>query len=229
MKTLRYKRKSYFINKKLQIRYLLTLIIPLIIIMVFIGAVMFYSSRAILYSTVDKISGDMGDIIKSKNSVMHESKSETEKNSLVIEEIRKKLNSYKTDKQVFSKNLLKKANILLLWGLLLVLLELAVLSIFVSHKIAGPIYRFEKFAEEVSNGNLTGKIILRQGDELTQIAEKFNSMLTKIRERLKKIRDCSQDLATSCKQNQGQIPADQMKQLQQISTQIQDELDHLIL
>lgn len=46
--------------------------------------------------------------------------------------------------------------------------------IFLSHRIAGPLYRFEKSLEEVARGNLTHRFSLRGGDELDSLAEKMN-------------------------------------------------------
>lgn len=53
---------------------------------------------------------------------------------------------------------------------------IAILSIFVSHKIAGPVYRLEETTRLIASGDLTGKIYLRHGDELQDLQEAFNMM-----------------------------------------------------
>ena len=53
---------------------------------------------------------------------------------------------------------------------------IAILSIFVSHKIAGPVYRLEETTRVIASGDLTGKIYLRHGDELQDLQEAFNKM-----------------------------------------------------
>jgi len=50
------------------------------------------------------------------------------------------------------------------------------LSIFVSHKIAGPVYRLEESAKIIASGDLSKRIKLRQGDELQDLADAFNTM-----------------------------------------------------
>lgn len=52
--------------------------------------------------------------------------------------------------------------------------------LFSSHKIAGPLYRFEKSLETVSKGDLTYRFNLREGDQISELAEslnEFNSMM----------------------------------------------------
>ncbi len=51
-----------------------------------------------------------------------------------------------------------------------------------THRIAGPFYRFEKSLDEMIGRDISGKIILRQKDEGVELAKKineFNSVLSK--------------------------------------------------
>ncbi len=50
------------------------------------------------------------------------------------------------------------------------------LSVFVSHKIAGPVYRLEESAKIIASGDFSRRIKLRQGDELQDLADAFNTM-----------------------------------------------------
>jgi methyl-accepting chemotaxis protein len=54
---------------------------------------------------------------------------------------------------------------------------IAVLGIFVLHRIAGPLYVFDKMFNLVSQGDLTIKVKLRKGDELKELAESFQRMI----------------------------------------------------
>jgi methyl-accepting chemotaxis protein len=46
-----------------------------------------------------------------------------------------------------------------------------------SHKVAGPLYRFEALFEQVSKGDLSVRAKLRTDDQLIEMAEKFNQMM----------------------------------------------------
>lgn len=55
--------------------------------------------------------------------------------------------------------------------------------LYASHKIAGPLYRFEKLCEEVSNGNLNPVTQLREDDQLQELAQSFAKMVDKLSQR----------------------------------------------
>ena len=46
--------------------------------------------------------------------------------------------------------------------------------ILLSHRIAGPLYRFEKDLAEMAQGDLTKRIALRKTDQLTELKEALN-------------------------------------------------------
>lgn len=71
---------------------------------------------------------------------------------------------------------LSETNVALLRNLLLISPLIFILGLLFSHKIAGPIYRIEKTIDEISKGNLTLKIKLRQGDEFWDLADIINIM-----------------------------------------------------
>jgi len=62
------------------------------------------------------------------------------------------------------------------------------LVLFLSHFVAGPIYRFEKTLEEIRDGNLTVQVRLRDHDEFKDTADIFNQTLAGLRSKLKKDR-----------------------------------------
>ena len=60
--------------------------------------------------------------------------------------------------------------------LVLITLSSIVVIIFISHKIAGPMFRFEKDLTDIGKGNLVKKIALRKKDQFTDIATSMNNM-----------------------------------------------------
>lgn len=60
----------------------------------------------------------------------------------------------------------------------------AIISVlYSSHKIAGPLYRFETLCREVENGNLDAVSQLRESDQLQELAQAFGSMVTALANR----------------------------------------------
>ena len=61
-------------------------------------------------------------------------------------------------------------------------LIIALITLFLTHRVAGPFYRFEKSLEAMKDGDISGNINLRKKDEGKTIAEQlnaFNAMLAK--------------------------------------------------
>ncbi|OGF50346.1 MAG: hypothetical protein A2044_01020, partial [Candidatus Firestonebacteria bacterium GWA2_43_8] len=55
------------------------------------------------------------------------------------------------------------------------------LGVFLSHKIAGPIYAFEMRIKNITNGDVSNFVDLRQGDMLRDFETSFNEMMHAIR------------------------------------------------
>jgi len=64
-----------------------------------------------------------------------------------------------------------------------------VVLIFISHKIVGPFYRFEKTFEEIGSGNLSLRIGLREKDQFPGIAEKINQMNEQLNDRIVRLKE----------------------------------------
>jgi nitrogen fixation/metabolism regulation signal transduction histidine kinase len=77
----------------------------------------------------------------------------------------------------------------------LYLLLMSAISLYVSHRFAGPIYRFEKSAQVVSGGDLTHRVSLRTGDELMELQEEFNGMVSSLQTLVQKDRNLAQRLS----------------------------------
>ncbi len=71
---------------------------------------------------------------------------------------------------------------------------ISILSIFLSHRIAGPLYRFEKSIEDITKGNLAFRIKLRKRDEAQELAEALNRMIETLSTHLSEIKTIVNDI-----------------------------------
>ena len=58
-----------------------------------------------------------------------------------------------------------------------------IVVLYISHKIAGPLYRFESLCKQVGEGNLNTITHLRSNDQLQELAQSFSAMVDKLRNR----------------------------------------------
>lgn len=65
----------------------------------------------------------------------------------------------------------------------------AIVMLLVSHKIAGPMYRFEKDIERIAGGDLKSHINLRKGDQFQETVKNLNLMIDSLNSRVSEIRE----------------------------------------
>ncbi len=66
------------------------------------------------------------------------------------------------------------------------LLFVVLISAILSHKMAGPVYHFERVCKAIAKGDYSQRIHLRKGDQLMDLQEDFNAMMDRIEAELKK-------------------------------------------
>jgi methyl-accepting chemotaxis protein len=77
-----------------------------------------------------------------------------------------------------------------IWPALAVLIPAAaVFSIYLTHRLAGPLFRIEHTARELIRGNLALRIRLRKGDELHELAGLLNEVLDTLEQAIRGIRE----------------------------------------
>lgn len=183
----KYKRTRFFINRKLQGRYMVSFSIPMFILVFFIGIVMFYSANSVIRSTIIQVGKEIHTKIRSQRMFVTDP---AEQNRKIVEQLDEYAALQREGKMKgFYKHIVGSMIRVMLIGLVIVIIELGLLSIFVSHKIAGPIFRFEKFAEDLEAGDFNARVRLRGGDQLTDTAEKFNKMADAVQNRITDAKD----------------------------------------
>ncbi len=81
-------------------------------------------------------------------------------------------------------DLVTKYNQMLARSLPMILLAVIVVSVFISHEVAGPLMHLENGMIKIAEGDFTQKIELRKGDEFKEIALRFNSMIDELKEKM---------------------------------------------
>jgi HAMP domain-containing protein len=74
-------------------------------------------------------------------------------------------------------------------GLIVLIPAAAVFSIYLTHRVAGPLFRIEQTAREMIQGNLALRIRLRKGDELHELAGLVNETFDNLEKAFREIRE----------------------------------------
>jgi methyl-accepting chemotaxis protein len=105
-------------------------------------------------------------------------------------------------------------------ALVLITLLTIVVTLLISHKLAGPLFRFQKELKEIGNGDLSKVVKLRKKDQVKAIADSLNQMRANLQE---KILDIKEEVEQIIESTSGQdIPPDLSKQLDHLNQKIRN-------
>ena len=66
------------------------------------------------------------------------------------------------------------------------LLFVVLISAILSHKMAGPVYRFEQTCKAIAKGDFSQRVHLRQGDQLVELQDELNKMMDRVEAEINK-------------------------------------------
>ena len=108
---------------------------------------------------------------------------------------------------------------------------MGIVTVFVSHRWAGPIYRFERSAEIVSTGDLAHRVSLRTGDDLMELQDEFNAMISSLQRLVQKDRTLVSRLETRLDEAVKRLGAsngpEDLSRLKGELLELKDELKHV--
>ena len=85
-------------------------------------------------------------------------------------------------------------------------LVVALLTIFISHKIAGPLYRLKKEIDALGDGNLGVNFYIRTDDQLQNLSGSLNQMVSSLRAKHLELKEKLKDINKSLEGNRLCLP-----------------------
>ncbi len=183
-------RTHFFIDRKFQGRYMLTFLIPMLILLLFMLFTLYFASMTIIDTTTRTIKND----IENKMSLELQDQTEPSVNQykVTLSGISEYIRTFSTNKE-FKRTVLSSLLLVFGFGMALVMIQIVLLTVFFSHKVAGPVYRFEKVCHNMIDGNYTDEIHLRKRDEMQNLALLLNEVIRKTRGRITALKDSQSD------------------------------------
>ncbi|MDR2728775.1 MAG: hypothetical protein LBB56_06535 [Chitinispirillales bacterium] len=169
-----FSRTKFFIDPKLQGRYMITFLVPMLIMLVFMLLTLYFASQTIISTAGRIVKQEVSTTIS--NQLMDQAEPTAEQYRDVVEQIEFRVSNFgnaKGLKKEFAGTLLGIFAV----GILLVVIQVVMMTVFFSHKLAGPVFRFEKACRRVIDGDYTDVIKLRKGDQLNNLADLLNDAI----------------------------------------------------
>ena len=102
-------------------------------------------------------------------------------------------------------------------------LSVVIISMFLTHRFAGPIFRFEKSVEEMLRGNFDFEIRLRKKDEGKELAAMINRLINMISSNLREMRDLTD--AIDLKVKNASVPVGETGQVGKAALELAEARD----
>ncbi len=189
------RRRHFFINKPLQLRYLFTLTFILLVITLVSSAGIYFGIWGGILDAFSntKIQNDLLTAARLQGyEEVRAGQARSQEPFSTLSLFRQAERLSQRQQEIF-KEILDQANQNLMGKLLLLFLLIAWGTIFVSHKIAGPLYHFETLLRQIAQGDLAIRCQLRKFDEAKSVAQALNQALefldSKISELKKMVRE----------------------------------------
>lgn len=107
-----------------------------------------------------------------------------------------------------------------------------IITLFISHKIAGPAYRFEKISRAIAGGDLSLNVKLRSNDQLQPVAEGMDEMIKSLRLQIVNVKERLLELTvrlSEVKASKGEKIEAQLVDLNKILDELNKDLKHFKL
>lgn len=175
-----YKRKHFFINRRLQTHYMIYISLALLICT---GAAVASMYFGIWGSVLEEFSSTklQNDLLNAARMREYEQARHPNTNpDIGTLALFREVELLSTHQQEIWSEILNSTHQRLIIKFLILVGLIAWASIFLTHKIAGPLFRFQKSFHEIASGNLSLRVRLRKLDEAKDIAVTFNEMTQKL-------------------------------------------------
>ena len=173
---LKERRRHFFIDKPLQFRYML----PISLALIFVTAAALINLYAGIWAGVLDAFSDsrfQSDLLTALRLQEYEEArilaEPTEEPFSTLSFFRQAERLSERQREIF-RELIQKTNGRLVGKLAFLFILIAVGTVFLSHKIAGPLFRFQKILEALGKGDLSQRCQLRKFDEAKPVAHSMN-------------------------------------------------------
>lgn len=185
---MKYKRRNFLIKKQFQIKYTLSVVVMILLVMLVSGVGVY---MGIWSSIVENFSSfKVSQNLENVKRLTDYERARYRSGDFRLEKIFREAELLSLQDKDALKKALKSVNRSLVPKIAVLMVVIFIGGIIVFHKIAGPLYRFEKTAGAISEGDLRTDFHIRKDDALHETASSLNSMVNSLHrdvEDLKKV------------------------------------------
>jgi nitrogen fixation/metabolism regulation signal transduction histidine kinase len=153
---------------------MVTFLVPMLVMLAFMLLTLYLASQTIISTSAKIMKREIENTIAVRTQDQLEPTAE--QYAKIVEDVRVKVRDFGN-----IGDIRREFAGTLMWvfgaGILLVVMQIVMMTVFFSHKLAGPVFRFEKACRNVINGDYKDVIHLRKGDQMQGLALLLNESM----------------------------------------------------
>jgi methyl-accepting chemotaxis protein len=185
-----HRRTHYLIDKRFQLKYTLAIVATILAVMAVSGAGLYFGMWSSIVENFSKFK--VSENLENAERIAGYEEARFNKGDFRLERMFRAAELLSEREKTTLHNALRSVNKSLAPKIIILVVVIFIGGIFVSHKIAGPMYRFEKSAEAISKGDLSVNFYVRKNDEMKHAAVTLEEMVESLRgdmEKMKRLAD----------------------------------------
>jgi methyl-accepting chemotaxis protein len=186
-----HRRTHYLINKRFQLKYTIAIAVTILAVMLASGAGIYIGMWSSIIENFSKFK--VSENLETAERIAGYEEARYGKGDFRLEKIFRQAELLSAQEQETLHNALKSVNKALLPKMIILIAIIFVGGIFISHRIAGPMYHFEKSARAIRDGDLNVNFNIRKTDEMKDVAVDLEKMVESLHDDIAKIKKINRD------------------------------------
>lgn len=219
-----YKRRNYLIDKNFQLKYTILIVATLLAVTAASGFGLYMGIWGSIIENFSKFKVSQN--LENVSRITAYEDARYKKGDSRLEKIFREAELLSAQDKDTLRAAIHSVNRSLIPKIILLSLVIFAAGIFLSHKIAGPMYRIEKSADAIRHGDLNVNFKIRRTDEMRKVAGALEDMVETLHDDIGKMK--AESIAIEERINllaeRGQVPEEEGKRLKEMLSSIDSVL-----
>ncbi|MDP3790566.1 MAG: methyl-accepting chemotaxis protein [Candidatus Omnitrophota bacterium] len=186
-----HRRRHYLIKRGFQLKYTLAIVGVILTVMLVSGVGLYVGMWSSIIENFSKFK--VSENLETARRIAGYEEARYSKGDFRLEKIFREAELLSAQEQDTLHRALNSVNRSLVPKIAILAVIIFIGGIFISHRIAGPIYRFQKSAEAIRNGDLSVNFNIRKTDELKDTAASLEDMVESLRKDIGEVKKLNHD------------------------------------
>lgn len=213
-----HKRTHYLINRSFQLKYTLAIVGTILAVMLVSGVGIYLGMMSSIVENFSQFK--VSENLENVKRIAGYEEARYGKGDFRLEKIFREAQLLSAKEQDVLHSALRSVNKSMAPKMIILAVVIFIGGIFISHRIAGPMYRFEKSADAIAKGDLSVNFYVRKSDEMKHMAVSLEDMVESLRKDIDRIKIISVDFKESVDSFALDMPQGEAKHLKEMAEEI---------